>query len=116
MREVLIDLAALQENLKYIKTLAGVPVLAVVKADAYGHGLVPCAVAAVEAGADYLGVALLEEAFILRDAGVTAPILAWLNPPGLNFKKAVDENIELGVSSLAVFDEVNAIAGAKIHL
>ena len=116
MREVLIDLAALQENLKYIKTLAGVPVLAVVKADAYGHGLVPCAVAAVEAGADYLGVALLEEAFSLREAGVTAPILAWLNPPGLNFKEAVEENIELGVSSLAVFDEVNAIAGAKIHL
>ena len=116
MREVLIDLAALQENLKYIKTLAGVPVLAVVKADAYGHGLVPCAVAAVEAGADYLGVALLEEAFTLREAGVTAPILAWLNPPGLNFKEAVEENIELGVSSLAVFDEVNAIAGAKIHL
>lgn len=116
MREVLIDLAALQENLKYIKTLAGVPVLAVVKADAYGHGLVPCAVAAVEAGADYLGVALLEEAFTLREAGVTAPILAWLNPPGLDFKKAVSENIELGVSSLATFDEVNAIAGAKIHL
>jgi alanine racemase len=116
MREVLIDLAALQENLKYIKTLAGVPVLAVVKADAYGHGLVPCAMAAVEAGADYLGVALLEEAFTLREAGVTAPILAWLNPPGLNFKEAVEENIELGVSSLAVFDEVNAIAGAKIHL
>jgi alanine racemase len=116
MREVLIDLAALQENLKYIKTLAGVPVLAVVKADAYGHGLVPCAMAAVEAGADYLGVALLEEAFTLREAGVTAPILAWLNPPGLNFKEAVEENIELGVSSLAVFDEVNAIAGAKIHI
>ena len=116
MREVLIDLAALQENLKYIKTLAGVPVLAVVKADAYGHGLIPCAKAAVEAGADYLGVALLEEAFTLREAGVTAPILAWLNPPGLNFKEAVEENIELGVSSLAVFDEVNAIAGAKIHL
>ena len=116
MREVLIDLAALQENLKYIKTLAGVPVLAVVKADAYGHGLVPCAMAAVEAGADYLGVALLEEAFSLREAGVTAPILAWLNPPGLNFKEAVEENIELGVSSLAVFDEVNAIAGAKIHI
>ena len=116
MREVLIDLAALQENLKYIKTLAGVPVLAVVKADAYGHGLVPCAMAAVEAGADYLGVALLEEAFTLREAGVTAPLLAWLNPPGLNFKEAVEENIELGVSSLAVFDEVNAIAGAKIHI
>ena len=116
MREVIIDLKALRENLKYIKALAGVPVVAVVKADAYGHGLIPCAKAAVEAGADYLGVALLEEAFALREAGITAPILAWLNAPGLDFKKAVAENIELGVSSLAVFDEVNAIAGAKIHL
>jgi alanine racemase len=116
MREVIIDLKALKENFKYIKAKAGVPVLAVVKADAYGHGLIPCAKAAVEAGADYLGVALLEEAFALREAGVKAPLLAWLNPPGLDFAKAVAENIEIGVSSLAVFDEVNAINGAKIHL
>ena len=52
MREVEIDLAALKANLKLIKAHAGVPVLAIVKADAYGHGLIPCATAAVEAGAD----------------------------------------------------------------
>jgi alanine racemase len=116
MREVLIDLKALKENLKYIKEKAGVPVLAVVKADAYGHGLVPCARAASEAGADYLGTALLEEAFTIREAGIKTPLLAWLNPPGLDFKKAVSQDIEIGVASLAAFDEVNAIAGAKIHL
>lgn len=116
MREVIIDLNALKSNLQKIKQHAGVPVLAVVKADAYGHGLIPCAKAAVEAGADYLGVALLEEAFALREAGVKAPLLAWLNPPGLDFKKAVALNIELGVSSLATFDEVNSIDGARIHL
>lgn len=116
MREVLIDLKALKENLKRIKAEAGVPVLAVVKADAYGHGLIPCAKAAVEAGADYLGVALLEEAFALREGGVKAPLLAWLNPPGLDFAKAVSLNIDLGVSSLATFDEVNALPGARIHL
>ena len=116
MREVLIDLKALKENLKYIKEKAGVPVLAVVKADAYGHGLVPCAKAASEAGADYLGTALLEEAFTIREAGIKTPLLAWLNPPGLDFKKAVSQDIEIGVASLAAFDEVNAIAGAKIHL
>lgn len=116
MREVLIDLKALRENFKYIKAKAGVPVLAVVKADAYGHGLVPCAKAAVEAGADYLGTALLEEAFTLREAGIKAPVLAWLNAPGLDYAKAVALDIEIGVSSLAVFDEVNAIPGAKIHL
>jgi alanine racemase len=116
MREVEINLAALKANIKLIKTQAGVPVLAIVKADAYGHGLIPCAGAAVEAGAEYLGVALLEEAFALRESGIKAPILAWLNPPGLDYKRAVEANIELGVSSLEVFDEVNAIAGARIHL
>ena len=116
MREVEIDLAALRANLKLIKAKAGVPVLAIVKADAYGHGLIPCATAAVEVGADYLGVALLEEAFALREAGINAPILAWLNPPGLDFKRAVEAKIDLGVSSLEVFDEVNAIDGARIHL
>ena len=116
MREVLIDLKALKENLQYIKAKAGVPVLAVVKADAYGHGLIPCAKAASEAGADYLGTALLEEAFAIRESGIKTPLLAWLNPPGLDFAKAVALNIEIGVSSLAAFDEVNAIAGAKIHL
>ena len=116
MREVLINLKALKENFKYIKSKAGVPVLAVVKADAYGHGLIPCAKAAVEAGADYLGTALLEEAFALRESGISAPILAWLNAPGLDYENAVAQNIEIGISSLKVFDEVNAIPGAKIHL
>ena len=93
-----------------------VPVLAVVKADAYGHGLIPCAKAASKAGADYLGTALLEEAIAIREAGIKTPLLAWLNPPGLDYKKAVSLNIEIGVSSLAAFDEVNSIEGAKIHL
>jgi alanine racemase len=116
MREILVDLGALKANLKYIKQRAGVPVMAIVKADAYGHGLIPCAKAASDAGADYLGVALLDEAIAIREAGIKTPLLAWLTPPGLNFKKAVELNIEIGVSSLATFDEVNAIAGAKIHL
>jgi len=116
MREIIVDLSALKANLKFIKQKAGVPVMAIVKADAYGHGLIPCAKAATEAGADYFGTALLEEAIAIREAGIKTPILAWLTPPGLDYKKAVSLNIEIGVSSLATFDEVNAIAGAKIHL
>ena len=116
MIRVEIDLKALKTNLRYIKKKAGVPVLAVVKADAYGHGLVRCAQAAIEAGADYLGTATLSEAFALREAGIKAPLLAWLLPPGEDFKRAVQLNIELGLSSLSAFDEVNAIPGAKIHL
>ena len=116
MREILVDLDALKANLKYIKQRAGVPVMAIVKADAYGHGLIPCAKAASNAGADYLGVALLEEAFLIRESGIKTPILAWLTPPGLDYERAVAEKIEIGVSSLATFDEVNSIPGAKIHL
>lgn len=116
MREILVDLDALKANLKYIKQRAGVPVMAIVKADAYGHGLIPCAKAASNAGADYLGVALLEEAFLIRESGIKTPILAWLTPPGLDYERAVAETIEIGVSTLATFDKVNAIAGAKIHL
>ena len=81
-----------------------------------GHGLIRCAQAAVDAGADYLGTATLTEAIALREAGIKAPLLAWLLPPGEDFKRAVQLNIELGLSSLAAFDEVNKIAGAKIHL
>jgi len=116
LREIQIDLAALKANVQYLKTKAERPILAVVKADAYGHGLIPCAKAAVEAGADWLGTALLEEAITLREAGVNVPILAWLLPPGEDYRIAVEQNIDLGISSLATFDEINAIDGARIHL
>lgn len=116
MREILVDLSALKENLKYIKGKSKAPVLAVVKADAYGHGLIPCAKAAVDAGANWLGTALLDEALALREAGIKVPILAWLLPPGEDYEVAVKAGIDLGVSSLAVFDQINSIPGAKIHL
>ena len=117
--EAVIDLSAIRANVAYLKGKAGVDLLAVVKADAYGHGLIPVAKAALEGGATWLGVALLEEAITLRAAGITAPILAWLVPPGSNFKSAVDHDIDIAVSSIKALDEVGAVAGAKrprIHL
>lgn len=116
MREILIDLDALKSNLKYIKSKANVPLLAVVKADAYGHGLIPCAKAAVEAGAEWLGTALLEEAIALREAGITAPIIAWLVAPGEDFQRAAELKIDIGLSSLKAFDEVNEFPDSRIHL
>ena len=113
MRVIEINLNNLKDNVRAIKAKAGTRLLAVVKADAYGHGLVECAKAAIEAGADYLGVALLEEAITLRDSGITAPIIAWLIPPGSNFALAIEKDIELGISSINVFREAK---GAKIHL
>ena len=117
--EAVIDLSAIRANVAYLKGKAGVDLLAVVKADAYGHGLIPVAKAALEGGATWLGVALLEEAITLRAAGITAPILAWLVPPGSDFKSAVDNDIDIAVSSIKALYEVGAVTGTKrprIHL
>ena len=108
--EVVVDLAAIKANVAMLKAKAGVDLLAVVKADAYGHGLVPVAKAAIEGGANWLGVALLEEAIALRSAGITSPILAWLVPPGSDYRSAVENDIDLAVSSLKALDEIRAIA------
>jgi alanine racemase len=74
-----IDLAAISANTSILASAAkGTPVMAVVKSNAYGHGLVPAARAALAGGASRLGVAHLEDALALRRADITAPILAWL--------------------------------------
>ncbi len=72
-----VDLAAIRHNIAEIKRLVGpaVEVMAVVKAEAYGHGAIPVARAALAAGASWLGVSLPEEGIALRQAGLTAPIL-----------------------------------------
>lgn len=117
--EARIDLARIAANIKHLKQLSGTPLMAVVKADAYGHGLVPVAKAALEAGASSLGVALLEEAITLRQSGITAPILAWLVPPGSDFKLAVENNIELAASSIKALEEIGAVKSEirpKVHL
>jgi alanine racemase len=95
--------------------------MAVVKADAYGHGLIPVARTAVAAGAAWLGVALLEEALAIREAGITVPILAWLVPPGSDYAKAISADIDLAVPSIQIYEEivrasraVNKIA--RIHI
>ena len=117
--EAIIDLDRITENVKHLKALAGVDLMAVVKADAYGHGLIPVARAALAGGATSLGVALLEEAITLRDAGITAPILAWLVPPGSDYKAAVDHDIELAASSIIALQEIGAVKSVhrpRVHL
>ena len=115
--EANIDLTAIAANVKKLKATAGTELMAVVKADAYGHGLVPVANAALNAGASWLGVALVEEAHSLRAAGVTAPLLAWLVPPGSNYAAAIDANIDLAVPSLDIFREIVATGKrARIHI
>jgi alanine racemase len=117
--EARVDLNQISANIKALINLSGTPVMAVVKADAYGHGLVPVARAAIEAGATALGVALLEEAITLREAGITAPILAWLVPPGSDFKLAVDNDIDLAASSIVALEQIGAVKSSKrprVHL
>ena len=117
--EAIVDLSAIKHNVEALKKTAGTKLLAVVKADAYGHGLIPVAKAAVSAGADYLGVALLEEAIALREAGIQTPILAWLVQPGSDFKKAIELDIELAAASLAALKEISDASTtkkARVHL
>ena len=117
--EARIDLDRIKANINHLRGPLSTPVMAVVKADAYGHGLVPVAKAALDAGASSLGVALLEEAITLRQAGITAPILAWLVPPGSDFKLAVDNQIELAASSIKALEEIGAVKSEfrpKVHL
>ncbi|HEY5335653.1 MAG TPA: alanine racemase [Mycobacteriales bacterium] len=96
-------------------------VMAVVKADGYGHGLLPSARAALRGGATWLGVAQLGEALALRAGGVTAPVLSWLHVPGGPMREAVDAGVDLGVSAHWALQEIVAAAGesgrpARVHL
>jgi alanine racemase len=76
-----IDLAAVRHNIATIRDVAGTELCAVVKADGYGHGALEVARAALEAGASWLAVALVEEGEALRAAGIDAPILVLAEPP-----------------------------------
>ncbi|WP_059016045.1 alanine racemase [Mycobacterium sp. M26] len=105
--EALVDLGAIADNVRVLREHAGsAEVMAVVKADAYGHGAPQVARAAVAAGAAELGVATIDEALALRAAGITAPVLAWLHPPGTDFAPALSADVQVAVSSSRQVAEV----------
>jgi len=109
-----IDLGAVRDNVAALVSRAagGAQVMAVVKADGYGHGLLPCARAAVQGGASWLGVAFLEEALALRSDGIDVPVLAWLMVPDEDLAPAVAAGVDLSVDDLAQLDRVLAAARA----
>ncbi len=120
--EARVDLAAIRSNVETLRRAApSAALLAVVKADAYGHGLIPCARAARAGGAAWLGTALVEEALALRAAGDVQPILSWLLNPGDPFDDAVSASIDLSASAPWVVDAARAAAlsvgqTARLHL
>lgn len=109
--EAVVDLDAIAHNVRVLCEHAGpAQVMAVVKADGYGHGAVEVSRAALDAGAAELGVATIEEALQLRRADITAPVLAWLHPPGTDFAPALSADVQIGVSSVRqVVDLLDAV-------
>ncbi|MEO5832300.1 MAG: alanine racemase, partial [Nakamurella sp.] len=113
-----VDLAAITHNVRTLAARTATPVMAVVKADGYGHGAVPAARAALAGGAAMLGVAYPSEAVALRAARVDAPLLAWVWAPDDDITAALAAGVALGVSSVPQLERVLAarVSGAVIHL
>ncbi len=117
-----VDLDAIAGTVRRLASLAPASeVMAVVKADAYGHGLVPSALAARAGGATWLGVAQLAEALTLRDAGVPGRILTWIFTPGAPLQRAIAADLDLSVGAPWALTEVVAAARAggrpaRVHL
>ncbi|MFH9087589.1 alanine racemase [Streptomyces sp. NPDC017673] len=108
-----IDLGALRANVRALRARAeGAAVMAVVKSDGYGHGAVPCARAALAAGASWLGTATAEEALALRAAGLPGRILCWLWVPGGPWRQAIEADIDVSLSGMWALREVVEAARA----
>ncbi|GAA2715704.1 MULTISPECIES: alanine racemase [Streptomyces] len=111
-----VDLAALRANVRALRARAPrAQLMAVVKANAYGHGAVPCARAARQAGARWVGTATPHEALALRAAGDTGRLMCWLWTPGDPWREAVEADIDVSVSGLWALEELTAaIAGTGL--
>jgi alanine racemase len=116
-----IDLAAFRSNVAALKEHAGVPVMVVVKADGYGHGILASAREARAAGAEWLGVATPTEALTLREAGDTGPMLAWLYGMDEDLTPLVAADVDVSAQSVEQIGRVVSAAAvaerrARVHL
>ncbi len=119
--EVRVDLDAIRDNVARLRAGTTAELMAVVKGDGYGHGMVPAARAALDAGATWLGGCTLDEALGLRVAGITAPVLAWLLSPGLPLHRGVAADVDLSAATVAGVGELVEAARqagrpARVHL
>src|SRR5688500_8007418 len=109
---IVVDLDALSHNLRGIRAHVAVPVMGIVKANAYGHGLVPVARHLQAQGIEQLGVAFVEEGIALREAGITVPILVMGGIFGRQVAQFIANDLEVTVSSLDKLRQVEAAAEA----
>lgn len=109
---ILVDLDRIAGNLGAIRAHAGVPVMAIVKANAYGHGLVPVALHLQAQGVEHLGVAFPEEGIALRRAGITVPILVLGGIYGPQVGQYLVHDLQITVSSVEKLRQVEAAAAA----
>jgi alanine racemase len=113
--EIVVDLGAIRRNVGILRDLVapdGSDVMVVVKADGYGHGMLESAVAARQAGAPWLGVATIDEAVRLREAGDTGRLLCWLTVPGDDWAAAIERDVDVTAYSVAELDEIRAAVGS----
>jgi alanine racemase len=115
-----VDLAAFEHNVRHLAGLVSPSqVMVAVKADAYGHGMVPLALSAVRAGASSLAVLEIPAGLALREAGVSVPLFAWLHGLRSDFAAAAAADLDLGISAPWQLDAIRAQvsgSGVRVHL
>jgi alanine racemase len=116
-----VDLAAIAFNTRLFADRAAGQLMAVVKADGFGHGAAAVARAALANGASWFGVTSLNEAFALRDCELRAPMLSWLNPVEADFERALGQRVDIAIPSFAHLESVGNAAAragqpARVHL
>ncbi|WP_148614049.1 alanine racemase [Nocardioides rubriscoriae] len=112
-----VDLDAVAANTRLLAALTPGALMAVVKADGFGHGATGVARTALAHGASWLGVTSIAEALALRAADLRAPLLSWLNPVDADYVTAVGSHVDLAVPSLAHLDALTrSVTGARVHL
>src|SRR5215218_10755074 len=112
--EIVVDLGAIRRNVQRLRDLVapdGCDVMVVVKADGYGHGMLESSYAARQAGAPWLGVATIEEAVRLREAGDTGRLLCWLTVPGDDWAAALERDVDVTAYSVADLAEIRSAVG-----
>jgi alanine racemase len=116
MAEAVVDLDAITHNAKVFADRTGTGVMAMVKANGFGHGATQAARAALAGGATWLGASSAAEALGLRADGITAPILIWLYPPSETFEKLLLAEIDVSVGSVQSLNAVADAARATLHV